>query len=502
MINPMISKSCKIASDSNHTARSIRRSENSSPSWLNRLGNAWRDIAGSFSGSVRPDLSSESDIRSLREQMQDYLDAKGGQVSARARAASLGETYLSLNEKGRRRFLQLMADGFELDRTAVESAIEDYQSAKTEDRPRSEISLRRALEPKRIRLLTQFNTLPAGVKFLVDMRADLLKIYREDPHLAALEHDFRSLMTSWFDIGFLKLERISWEHPASLLEKLIEYEAVHEIRGWEDLRNRLESDRRCFAFFHPRMPDEPLIFVQVALVNGLAANVDTLLDQAAPITDPKNADTAIFYSISNTQSGLGGISFGGFLIKRVVDLLKSEFSALKTFATLSPIPGLRHWLVENVDSGRFILSDAELKDLNSIVDLDDPGKAIGQLLDSVKWYKDETLADVLQPIIMRAGAEYLAKAKRSDGVRAANPVANFHLMNGARIERLNWLGDTSKNGLKQSSGLMVNYLYDLEKIETNHEAYSITGETALSSSVKRLLKSRSGVKGFPKNLIK
>ena len=144
------------------------------------------------------------------------------------------------------------------------------------------------------------------------MRADLLKIYREDPHLAALEHDFRGLMTSWFDIGFLKLERISWEHPASLLEKLIEYEAVHEIRGWEDLRNRLESDRRCFAFFHPRMPEEPLIFVQVALVNGLAANVDILLDQAAPITDPKNADTAIFYSISNTQSGLGGINFGGF----------------------------------------------------------------------------------------------------------------------------------------------------------------------------------------------
>jgi len=478
----------KLAPDTDILSANNNRAETPTPSWLKRLGNAWRDIAGSFSGSVRPDLSNESDIRDLRDQMQAYLDAKGGEVSARARAASLGETYLSLDGEGRRRFLQLMADGFELDKEAVDDAIKNYQTATLEDRPRSEIKLRNALEPKRTRLLTQFNTLPEGVKFLVDMRADLLKIYREDPHLTALEHDFRRLMASWFDIGFLKLERISWNHPASLLEKLIEYEAVHEIRGWEDLKNRLESDRRCFAFFHPRMPDEPLIFVQVALVNGLAENVHALLDQTAPITDPKEADTAIFYSISNAQSGLAGISFGGFLIKRVVDLLKSEFSPLKTFATLSPIPGLRRWLIQSLIAGSFTLDDAELRALKSIVGVDDPGEAIDKLLESTNWHEDETVAGVLQPIILRAGAEYLARAKRSDGIRAANPVANFHLTNGARIERLNWLGDTSENGLKQSSGLMVNYLYDLEKIETNHEAYSVDGETALSPSVKRLLK--------------
>ena len=478
----------KISSDSSLGAANPNRSVKTYSSWFNRLGNAWRDIAGSFSGSVRADLSGESDIRDLREQMQDYLNAKGGEVSARSRAASLGETYLSLDEEGRRRFLQLMADGFELDQAAVDSAIKNYQTVALDDRPRSEIKLRSALEPKRIRLLTQFNALPEGVKFLVDMRADLLKIYRDDPHLTALEHDFRRLMASWFDIGFLKLERISWDHPASLLEKLIEYEAVHEIRGWEDLKNRLESDRRCFAFFHPRMPEEPLIFVQVALVNGLANNVHTLLDQSAPIANPKNADTAIFYSISNAQSGLGGISFGGFLIKRVVDLLKSEFPALKTFATLSPIPGLRHWLIENLKSGAFTLANAELRGLKSIVSLDDPQEAIGELIKSPNWHEDLSIAKILQPIIMRAGAEYLARAKRADGTRAADPVANFHLTNGARIERLNWLGDTSENGLNQSLGLMVNYLYDLEKIETNHEAYSIDGETAFSPSVKRLLK--------------
>jgi malonyl-CoA decarboxylase len=462
--------------------------QHESPSWLNRIRNAWQEIAGSMSGGVRPDLSSQSDIRNLREQMQSCLDALGGEVSARARAASLGETYLGLDSGGRERFLQLMANSFELNEQTVADAIRAYQTADDESRPMAEILLREALEPKRVRLLTQFNALRQGVKFLVDMRADLLKIYRKDSHLTAFERDFRQLLASWFDIGFLELERISWDHPASLLEKLIAYEAVHRIRGWDDLRNRLESDRRCFAFFHPRMPDEPLIFVQVALVNGLSDNVHALLDKNAPITESETADTAIFYSISNAQTGLGGISFGGFLIKRVVDLLKLEFPSLKTFATLSPVPGLRRWLKESLTSGEFGLEETEIKSLKSIVEMDTPSADIERLLDSANWYRDEKVNEVLQPILKRAAAEYLACAKRKGGIRARDPVANFHLTNGARIERLNWLADTSRNGLKQSAGMMVNYLYDLEKIEANHEAYSVDGETVVSPSVKRLLK--------------
>ena len=211
-------------------------------------------------------------------------------------------------------------------------------------RTAAERALRDALEPPRITLLRQFNALPEGVKFLVDLRAELIDLGRSEPLLAGLGEDLRRLLANWFDIGFLELQRITWESPAALLEKLMAYEAVHEIRGWTDLKNRLEADRRCFAYFHPRMPDEPLIFVEVALVSGMASDVNALLDEAAPVDDPQAADTAIFYSISNCQRGLAGISFGDFLIKRVVDALATELPRLKVFATLSPIPGFRAWL--------------------------------------------------------------------------------------------------------------------------------------------------------------
>ena len=213
-----------------------------------------------------------------------------------------------------------------------------------DQRAAAERALRAALEPPRITLLRQFNALPEGVKFLVDRRAELIDLGQRDPVLHGLEEDLKRLLANWFDIGFLELKRITWESPAALLEKLMAYEAVHEIRGWTDLKNRLEADRRCFAFFHPRMPDEPLIFVEVALVSGMAGDIHALLDEAAPIGDPHSADTAIFYSISNCQRGLAGISFGDFLIKRVVDALATELPRLKVFATLSPVPGFRAWL--------------------------------------------------------------------------------------------------------------------------------------------------------------
>ena len=315
---------------------------------LANLRNVWREIASStrgvLSGAPRPDLP-EDDAQKLRQQMQRCLDGSGGEVSARARAAELGRTYLALNAAGQERFLRVLATEFDVDRGAIDKCCAALAAADTPaDRAAAERALRAALSPPRVRLLRQFNALPEGVKFLVDRRAELIALAGGDPALRGLADDLRDLLANWFDIGFLELRRITWDSPAALLEKLMAYEAVHEIRGWTDLKNRLEADRRCFAFFHPRMPDEPLIFVEVALVRGMAGNVAALLDETAPLGDPATADTAIFYSISNCQQGLVGISFGDFLIKRVVDALTAELPRLKVFATLSPIPGFRPWL--------------------------------------------------------------------------------------------------------------------------------------------------------------
>ena len=244
----------------------------------------------------------------------------------------------------------------------------------------AEAELRQALVAPRVRLLTQFNSLNQGVKFLVDMRSELIEIASE-PALQALDRDFQSLLVAWFDIGFLDLARITWQTPAALLEKLIEYEAVHQIRSWDDLKNRLDSDRRCYGFFHPRMPDEPLIFVEVALVSGMAGNIQQLLDEYAPAENPRSADTAIFYSISNCQRGLAGVGFGDFLIKRVVDDLARDLPNLKAFATLSPIPDFGLWLEERLVAGdEDLLLEAEVRALKSIARSDSATGALKALL--------------------------------------------------------------------------------------------------------------------------
>ncbi len=314
------------------------------------LADAWRDVAASAARSVgltRADARGPRSDKALQALMTDCLEARGGEVSARMRAAELGECYLELDAAGKRRFLEMLAHGFAVNQTLVEDRILSYRSAETsEQQLAAEAGLRNALQPPRVKLLTQFNALPEGVKFLVDMRAELLPLVAEDPHLRALDADLRELLISWFDVGFLDLRQITWDSPASLLEKLIAYEAVHEIRSWEDLHNRLESDRRLYALFHARMPNEPLAFVEVALVRGLADNIQAVLDELAPVEEVNGQDTAIFYSISNTQRGLKGVSFGEYLIKRVVGLLSRELPQLKTFATLSPVPGFAAWLAE------------------------------------------------------------------------------------------------------------------------------------------------------------
>ncbi|HSI55180.1 MAG TPA: malonyl-CoA decarboxylase family protein, partial [Ramlibacter sp.] len=305
-------------------------------------------------------------------------------------------------------------------------------------------------------VLQRFSASHAGIRFLVDLRAEMQAQLKSDRRLRALDVEMEYMFSTWFDVAFLDLRRISWDSPASLVEKLIKYEAVHDIRSWSDVKNRLDSDRRCYGFFHPSLPDEPLIFVEVALGGEMADCITPLLDEAAAPSDLPRATTAIFYSISNTQTGLRGVSFGDSLIKRVVETLKAEFPKLKTFATLSPIPGLRAWMQK--------AAPAELlAELESPLDLAPKSPHRAALLG---W-----------------AAQYLGK-ELVDG-KPLDPVARFHLGNGARVERLNWAGDPSAKGLKQSYGLMVNYLYDLKRLD-KHRAQLAQGQIPISGAIEDL----------------
>lgn len=460
-------------------------------SYWRGLREVWNDLAvrPSLSRGRRPRASlPESDADRVAARMEACLEERGGEVSARARAAELGRVYLDLNTDGRGKFLHLLASRFGVDRKAIDNAIADLQAAGDDLRRyrAAKRILADALVPPRGRLLAQFTTLPQGMKFLVDMRRDMLALAREDAAIGEMAEDLRGMLANWFDIGLLDLKPITWDSPASLLEKLILYEAVHAVESWADLRNRLASDRRCYAYFHPRMPDEPLIFVQVALVQKLADNVQALLDVEGKTLDPMKADTAIFYSISNTQEGLTGISFGNFLIKRVVDGLARELPNLKTFATLSPIPGFLPWLRRTLAAGTIgSFSADEHRALKQVTGHGGAKGAFKALLDRPDWHADPTCVEAAKAPLMRLCARYLLQEKARDG-RPLDPVARFHLHNGARVERLNWLADTSPRGLSRSAGLMVNYLYRLGDIEDNHEAFASRGTIASASEVRSL----------------
>ena len=443
---------------------------------LRRIGLVWRDMAASVGG--------ESDD-SIEAQIRACLNGRGGEVSARNRTARLAETFESLDDAGKRDFLRTLA-GFDCDPAVVDAAFETVRTAADpEARAVATAALRQALEPPRLRLLTQFTTIPDGPKFLVDLRARLLGWRRDDKLLAALEADLHGLLAAWFDIGFLELRRIDWSSPAALLEKLVDYEAVHAIRSWRDLKNRLDADRRCYAFFHPRMPDEPLIFVEVALVQGLSGSVQRLLDEKAPVLDPREADTAIFYSISNCQKGLAGISFGNFLIKHVVELLEPELRSLRTFATLSPIPGFRTWLDPRLSDGALgLLTDEESSSLMSAMPAENGPQALAAILAKRSWWREPGLNKTAGPVLERLCARYLLHEAK--GKRALDPVAHFHLSNGARIERITLQADTSEKGARESATLMVNYLYDPARIDEYHEAYAGEGKRNASTAVRRL----------------
>lgn len=453
---------------------------------LRKAREAWREMGramGAKAGGKKASYFSARELKRLRQTMQECVAGVGGEVSARIRAGELGERYRGLDDRGRREFLRLIATEFGPDPEAVRPAIRAYLESPTPAaRRQAEARLRETLISPRNRILTQFNALPEGVKFLVDLRSDVLRYAQEDPDLALFEQEIAALLASWFDVGFLELKRITWNSPASLLEKLIAYEAVHEIRSWDDLRDRLDSDRRCYAFFHPRMPNEPLIFLEVALVRDLAHSIQALLDESAPPLDPAKAEAAIFYSISNTQKGLRGISFGNFLLKHVIDDLSRDFPKLKIFATLSPVPGFRRWLEGRVQRSEPLLNAVQAKRLQAAGF--GSADALLQVLESPHWWRDGSLGEALREPLLKLCARYLLEEK--EGERPLDPVARFHLGNGARLERLNWLADTSEKGMRQSVGIMVNYVYAPADMEKNHERFAREGYVAASRAVFKL----------------
>jgi malonyl-CoA decarboxylase len=390
--------------------------------------------------------------RSLVE-LQAICDQRVSEVEGGRRAQGVAKWYAKANVHEQRDLWLLMSEQFAPDMQQLRAARERYEAALTSgEQADAEVALQKSFASPRRRLLQRFATFPEGMRFLIDMRTQWMPEMKKDRRLLALDAELEALLSTWFDVAFLELRRISWDSPASLLEKLIRYEAVHDIKGWMDLKNRLDTDRRCYGFFHAKLPDEPLIFVEVALGDEMAASIEPLLDEHATLHDPKAATTAIFYSISNTQVGLRGVGFGDSLIKRVVETLKAELPKLKVFATLSPMPGFRAWLVKT-DAPLAAQADADL--------------------------------EAVKATLMSRAAQYLAKELK-DG-QPLDAVAKFHLGNGARVERINWAADPCAKGFKQSWGLMVNYLYDLKQIDKHRQALH-AGKIASSSDIKKLFK--------------
>lgn len=454
-----------------------------------RLSRNWKEVGGARGMNLDLEKPGKSDITNLKKHLTACLEAPGGEVSARARAADLGRLYLHQTAIGRAEFLKVLARDFGVRRQAVQAALQKLQDnpEDSEGHYLAERELKTSLTPDSIEILRLFNSLPNGVKFLVDMRADLLALQDKTPATEALNAHLKDLLSSWFDPGFLDLERITWKSSAALLEKLIAYEAVHEIRSWDDLRNRLDSDRRCYALFHPRMPEEPLAFVEVALGDGLAGSIQHLLDESAPAFDTTRADAAIFYSISNTQRGLQGIAFGEYLIKLVVNRLGAEMPQVRRYATLSPVPGLSNWLRGLSDERiQALLSADQRKILSEAAGTSQSEEALQVFLKTPASLLQEETANRVQEPLLALAARYFQE-RREDG-QPLDPVARFHLRNGARLERINWQGDSSPRGLKQSLGLMVNYGYRPDELEKNREAYMKDGRITSTPEIKSLLR--------------
>ncbi|GJE40389.1 malonyl-CoA decarboxylase [Methylobacterium persicinum] len=451
---------------------------------LQTISERGRDLVGLGRG----DLAARAGAAELARLCEDLISRRG-EASGVALARAILDRYASLGSAERHEFLRTIALDFDADHRAVDAAISAYLA----DPSRARLgTLHEAAEPRSQELIRRLNLARGGTLSLVRMREDLFDLRRDLRRAAkgdgkgdaalldaadSLDSDFEHLFASWFNRGFLVLRHIDWTTPAHILEKIIRYEAVHAIADWDDLRARIEPpDRRCFAFFHPALADEPLIFVEVALTEGIAPAIAPILSRERKPLAPRSATTAIFYSISNCQKGLAGVTFGNFLIKQVVEDLAREIPSLKTFVTLSPVPGFSSWLTRErrADSPQGLLPE----DVEALRALDVPG-----------WHEDKALSDTVRKALVPAAAAYFLRAKNERG-RPLDPVARFHLGNGARLERINFLGDVSDKGLNQSHGLMVNYLYDLAAIEKNHETYANLGTVAASPAVTRDLRAK------------
>ena len=404
-----------------------------------------------------------------------------GEASGVAIAHEILELWRSQPAAARQAFYTFLAEGLAPEPKTVAAMASAYVAAPSAD---ALSALQRAVESPRQEFFRRLNLAPGATAAIVDLRKDLLRYLSDKPALKAVDDDLRHLLTSWFNRGFLVLRRIDWNTPAVVLEKIITYEAVHEIKGWDDLRRRLvPASRRCFGFFHPSLIDEPLIFVEVALMPEAPAGIHEVLgdmqrpseDQDGNVEDAGAPTTAVFYSISNCQDGLKGISFGNFLIKQVVEDLVRELPSLNTFVTLSPVPGFARWL-----NGAISQPDTDVvsaADRVALAGLASPG-----------WHANPTTEARMRAPLLALAAKYFLEVKASDG-RPLDPVARFHLGNGARLDRINGLADTSPKGLREAHAVMVNYRYDLNEIEVNHEAYANQGKVAASRAVRSLLRS-------------
>ena len=400
--------------------------------------------------------------------LAEALLSRRGEASGMMLAQQLLDTFEHSSSASQLDFFLSLAENFAANTQKLQEAVAKYQEAPCEE---TLASLSKAIEPRRQELIRRLNHSAGGTHRLINMRESLQGFLREHPQLVAVDADFMHLFESWFNPGFLEMRRMDWRTPANVLEKLIKYEAVHAIHDWNDLRNRLEPvDRRCFGFFHPQLAEEPLIFVEVALTTEVPSSIQTLLHPDHIPIRASQATTAVFYSISNTQKGLAGVPFGSFLLKHVIEYLQREIPTLNTFVTLSPVPGFTRWLAkERASSQSELLSDETRQALHA--------------LDIADWHEDEEKAQAVRAALLEGARAYFLRAKNARGI-VLDPVAKFHLRNGAELHQLNFLGDVSQNGLKQSHGLMVNYLYRLRDIEQNHEAFVERREIVASKAVK------------------
>lgn len=434
-----------------------------------RDGNLWSSTIGLARRKPAADP-----VVALEQSCRALLSGRG-EASGVAIAREILAQYGALSETDKLAFFRRLDVAFATDQAKLEAAWAEHQKNRTE---RAFRKLLHAVEPPRQELIRRLNRAPGATPALVAMRAEVMEAARKEPALVSVDEDLAHMLNSWFNEGFLVLRRISWSTPADILERIARYEAVHTVQGWEDLRRRVQpSDRRLYAFFHPSLGDDPLIFVEIALTTEIPSSIQNLLADQRNEVPAEQATCAIFYSISNCQPGLRGISLGNFLIKTVVEELARDLPNLKTYVTLSPSPNFGRWLQQVIKKPAL----AGIKDLNvaSLERLATPG-----------WHTDRAFVESVRPLILTLAATYYMQAKTDSG-KPLDSVARFHLGNGARLERLNWLGDTSPKGLAEGAGLMVNYLYDLRTIEVNHEAFANDGTVVVSPAIQREVREQS-----------